>query len=162
MAGQRLSAIYLEYDVQYLLILDKYGAWIDYLLWQCEDDQQWLPFSYDLSAYAGQTISLQFGTYNTGVGGVTSMYIDEVSLEVCWPEEPTVEAEQLWLPLISKNAQGTPPPPRPSPTPGDYPYPLHHHQTTIPMTSLQRRIFNDQRAGLQKPCPFGLGSILCW
>jgi hypothetical protein len=78
-------ADYLPYDVQYLLLLDKHGNWIDTLMWQASNvrsDQFW---QVDLLAYAGQTIKLHFGVYNNGVGGVTGMYLDEVSLMVTGP-----------------------------------------------------------------------------
>jgi hypothetical protein len=70
-------------DVQYVLILDHYGNWIDTLLWQRSDAQSWRHHTFDLDDYAGDTIRIQFGTYNTGWGGVTSMYVDDVFLEVC-------------------------------------------------------------------------------
>ena len=74
----------LTYDVQYLLILDQSDNWIGTMLWQCTNDQTWGYHTYDLGAYAGRTIKLQFGSYNTGNGGVTSMYLDNVSLQLCW------------------------------------------------------------------------------
>lgn len=70
-------------DVQYLLVLDYWGNWIDTLLWQRENDAWWEPVEIDLSAYIGWTIRLQWGTYNNGYGGVTSMYVDDVSLQAC-------------------------------------------------------------------------------
>lgn len=70
-------------DVQYLLILDIYGNWIDTLLWQRENDQAWEWQIFDLSPYVGWTIRLQWGTYNNGYSGVTSMYVDDVSLGAC-------------------------------------------------------------------------------
>jgi hypothetical protein len=70
-------------DVQYVLILDRYGNWIDTLLWQRVDDQAWTYFQADLSDYIGATIRLQFGVYNDGVGGITSMYVDDVTLQNC-------------------------------------------------------------------------------
>lgn len=72
-------------DVQYLLVLDMWGNWIDTLLWQRENDAWWEPIVIDLSAYIGWTIKLQWGTYNNGYGGVSSMYVDDVSLRVCPP-----------------------------------------------------------------------------
>ncbi|MBM3189474.1 MAG: hypothetical protein FJZ90_12210 [Chloroflexi bacterium] len=75
----------LSYDVQYVLILDEWDRWIDTLIWHCRDDRQWLFYSFDLMRYTGRTIKLHFGSYNTGYGGVTAMYIDDVSLEVCYP-----------------------------------------------------------------------------
>jgi hypothetical protein len=70
-------------DVQYLLILNQYGYWIDTLMWRRGNERYWANFSYNLKKYAGDTISLQWGTYNNGYGGVTSMYVDDVSLQVC-------------------------------------------------------------------------------
>ena len=74
---------YLPYDVQYLLVLDKYDYWIDTLLWQATDDQTWNYYEFDLFKYAGETIKVHFGTYNTGLDGTTVMYVDDVSFEVC-------------------------------------------------------------------------------
>jgi hypothetical protein len=70
-------------DVQYLLILDRFGNWIDTLLWQRSDAAEWAFESFNLNGYIGSTIKLQFGTFNNGAGGVTSMHIDEVALQVC-------------------------------------------------------------------------------
>jgi len=70
-------------DIQYLLVLDLYGNWIDTLLWQRTNEQFWKYVSVDLSKYAGHTIKLQWGTYNDGWGGVTSMFVDDVSLIAC-------------------------------------------------------------------------------
>jgi hypothetical protein len=81
--GQTFGTAAMASDVQYLLILDRYGNWIDTLLWQRSNAQTWKHYTYDLDSYAGKTIRIQFGTYNTGWGGVTSMYVDDVFLEVC-------------------------------------------------------------------------------
>jgi hypothetical protein len=70
-------------DVQYVLILDAYGNWVDTLLWQRSNAQAWTYHQFDLTKYAGYTIRVQFGTYNDGLGGVTSMYVDDVSLQAC-------------------------------------------------------------------------------
>ena len=70
-------------DVQYLLVLDRYGNWIDTLLWRRSNAQYWQNFVYDLSWYAGNVISLQWGTYNNGWSGVSSMFIDDVSVQAC-------------------------------------------------------------------------------
>jgi len=71
-------------DAQYVLILDEQNQQIDTLLWQRMDDPQWMPHQFDLLGYAGQTIKLQFGVYNDGGGGVTGMYLDDASLELCF------------------------------------------------------------------------------
>jgi hypothetical protein len=78
-----LSSQALSGDVQYVLILDGYGNWIDTLLWQRKDTQAWELHSFDLSRYAGDYVRVQFGTYNDGWGGVTAMYVDDASFQVC-------------------------------------------------------------------------------
>jgi hypothetical protein len=70
-------------DAQYVDLLDQNDQRLTELLWQRRDDQVWMYHQFDLMAYAGQTIKLYFGAYNDGAGGVTGMYVDDVSLEVC-------------------------------------------------------------------------------
>jgi hypothetical protein len=72
-------------DVQYLLLLDQWGNWLDTLQWDApaRENPTWYNRLLDLLPYAGQTVQLQFGTYNDGWGGPASMYIDDVSLQVC-------------------------------------------------------------------------------
>ena len=70
-------------DVQYLLVLDVWGNWIDTLLWQRVNEGYWHYRAFELKKYAGSTINLQWGVYNDGWGGVTSMYVDDVSLVAC-------------------------------------------------------------------------------
>jgi hypothetical protein len=73
----------LSGDVQYVIVLDRFGNWIDTLLWDRSDDQDWSLHTFDLSNYAGESIKIQFGTYNDGLGGVSAMYVDEASLQIC-------------------------------------------------------------------------------
>ena len=105
-AGAGLGT-YIPYDVQYLLILNEYGRWIDTLLWECTDAQAWTYRGFDLSGYAGRTIKLHFGAYNTGFGGVTGMYVDQVSLEVCWPVTPTPTSIATLTSTITKTPTTT-------------------------------------------------------
>jgi surface antigen len=72
-------------DAQYVLVLNEANSRIATLLWQRRDDQTWTYHEADLLPYAGRTIKLQFGVYNNGEGGVTGMYVDDVSLDVCGP-----------------------------------------------------------------------------
>jgi hypothetical protein len=81
--GNLLSASALASDIQYLLVLDAYGNWIDTLIWQRSNAQAWTSYTFDLTSYAGSTIQLQFGAFNDGWNGVTSLYVDDVSLQVC-------------------------------------------------------------------------------
>jgi hypothetical protein len=71
-------------DAQYVLVLDEHDQQVDTLLWQRTDDRQWTFHQFDLMYYAGQTVKLHFGVYNDGGGGVTRMYLDDVSLELCF------------------------------------------------------------------------------
>ena len=75
----------LAYDLQYVLILDQYQNWIDTLVWQRSNNQTWTYYQVDLSKYIGWQIKVQFGTYNDGWGGITSMFFDDVSLSACLP-----------------------------------------------------------------------------
>ena len=73
----------LASDRQYVLVLNEYDQWIRTLIWQRTDDLQWTSHQFDMEVHAGKTIKLQFGAYNDGWGGVTAMYVDDVSLEIC-------------------------------------------------------------------------------
>jgi hypothetical protein len=70
-------------DVQYVLLLDWWGNWIDTFLWQRKDTQSWGLHQFDLSNYIGDFVRIQFGTYNDGWGGITTMYVDDTFLEAC-------------------------------------------------------------------------------
>lgn len=70
-------------DLQYLLLLDDAGNILDSLLWTNVDDQTWLSGQTDLTEYAGLALTLRFGTYNDGDGGLALMVIDDVSLQAC-------------------------------------------------------------------------------
>ena len=72
-------------DAQYILILDEYGQLLETLFWAQSDDRQWQALAFDLRPYAGQTIRIHFGSFNNGLGPVTAMYVDDVSLLVCPP-----------------------------------------------------------------------------
>jgi hypothetical protein len=70
-------------DAQYALILDPGdGAILETLFWEQTNSQMWQSRTFDLSAYAGQTIRLHFGTFNDGSGGHTGLIVDNVSLLV--------------------------------------------------------------------------------
>ena len=81
--GRPFSETVLSGDLQYVLVLDRYQNWIDTLVWQRADEGYWHYFEFDLRPYAGSQIYLQFGTYNDGGYGVTSMYVDDVSQYDC-------------------------------------------------------------------------------
>jgi hypothetical protein len=70
-------------DLQYVLVLDRYGNWIDTLFWQRSNSQTWTYRTFNLNRYRGMTVRIQFGVYNDGLGDVTTMYVDDASLQVC-------------------------------------------------------------------------------
>jgi hypothetical protein len=70
-------------DVQYVLLLDWWGNWIDTFLWQRKNTQFWGLHQFDLGSYIGDTVRVQFGTYNDGWGGITTMYVDDTTLQAC-------------------------------------------------------------------------------
>ncbi|HIQ06658.1 MAG TPA: hypothetical protein EYH31_13430 [Anaerolineae bacterium] len=70
-------------DWQYVLLLDSHNNIVKKLLWERSNAATWLEKTNDLSAYAGSTVKVQFGTYNDRYGGITSMHVDDVSLLAC-------------------------------------------------------------------------------
>ena len=81
--GRPFNETILSGDLQYVLVLDQYQNWIGTLVWQRSDEGYWHYYEFDLRNYAGKTIYLQFGTYNDGYSGISSMYVDDVSLDNC-------------------------------------------------------------------------------
>ena len=81
--GAPLSEVQMAGDVQYVLVLDNNNNIINTLIWQLSNNRSWSAYQFNLVAYAGQTIWLHFGTYNDGLNGVSSMFVDDVSLDIC-------------------------------------------------------------------------------
>ena len=78
-----ISEAATDQDVQYVLVLDRYGNWIGTLLWGRSDQEIWTYNEFDMNPYRGTTIRLQFGVYNNGLNDTTAMYVDDVSLQAC-------------------------------------------------------------------------------
>jgi len=87
-------------DAQYVLLLDETGKIVERLLWTLQDSGDWEYHSFDLGTYGGKTISVLFGAYNDGAGGIAGMYVDDVSLLVC---EAPPASHRLFLPLLQRN-----------------------------------------------------------
>jgi hypothetical protein len=79
-------------DMQLVLILDESGKQLEQLVVDRRDDQAWLFYEFNLSHYVGETIRIYFSVKNDGEGGVTSMYVDDVSLGSCAGATPTPTA----------------------------------------------------------------------
>lgn len=85
-----LQATTFATDFFYVIAVKDNGA-IDWLLpLERVNNPTWRQITVDLSAYAGQHIRLQFGTYNNGSGGISRTYVDDVSLQVCPPPSSLV------------------------------------------------------------------------
>jgi hypothetical protein len=69
-------------DRQQVLVYDAAGD-VDRLVYDLVNDPVWRHAEFDLRLYAGQQIRLYFNTINTTNAGVTSMFIDDVSLQIC-------------------------------------------------------------------------------
>ena len=87
-------------DFQYLLAVFADGSYDTLRTWR-DNSQRWTQTEVDLSAYAGRSFYLHFGTFNNGVGGRSGMVIDEVALRICG-QTPLQPARQ-YLPLILRN-----------------------------------------------------------
>lgn len=72
-------------DVQYALILDANNQIVAAPYWNRENIQTWNSFTVDVTQFKGQTIKIQFGTYNDGVGGYSGMYVDDVVMFATTP-----------------------------------------------------------------------------
>lgn len=98
-------------DYQYLLALHDDGSYDVLRIWR-DNSQTWTETTVDLSAYAGRSIRLHFGTFNNGTGNPSGMFVDSAALEVCLQSEQT--GTRFYLPLILRDSA---PPPTVAPTP---------------------------------------------
>lgn len=71
------------YDAQYVLILDANNNVLETLVWMLVNQPSWIYQEFLLDDYAGRAVKIQFGTYNDGYYGISAMYVDDVSIEVC-------------------------------------------------------------------------------
>lgn len=75
-------------DEQQFVLLE---SWRDGVIakpwWAQSNARTWLWQTVDLTPYAGWTLDIYFAVVNDGVGGRAGMYLDDVSILACWPEE---------------------------------------------------------------------------
>ncbi len=83
-------------DVQYVMIQDAQGTQTP-LLRLRSGEETWERASLSLAQYAGQTISVQFGVFNDGQDGITSMSVDDISLRV---RAPSLAAKGTITPTV--------------------------------------------------------------
>ncbi len=74
-------------DGQYIGILNATQQYTQSIIpYGLKDNRDsWLPITFDLAAYKGQTIYLYIGAKNDGAGGGTTLYVDDVSVQACMP-----------------------------------------------------------------------------
>jgi hypothetical protein len=71
-------------DAQYVYVTDTANNWLSTLIWSRRNDSAWVDSgTLSLMAFVGQTIKLEFGTYNNGYAGVSSAFFDDVVVTVC-------------------------------------------------------------------------------
>jgi len=71
-------------DSQQVHVLDEQMQVDRVLMDTLSDDGVWSNATFDLSDYAGRTVTIYFNVSNDGDGARTWMYLDDVSLEVCF------------------------------------------------------------------------------
>jgi hypothetical protein len=93
------SAIHLSYwsypicegndlgDVHYVILQDGVGR-NHWLRLDRRNTRTWERHDHDLSFFAGQTMTLYFGSYNDGDGYTTALFVDDVVLQVCDSSTP--------------------------------------------------------------------------
>ena len=95
-----------EYGLQYVAVMNEQGVAIEYLMWLRSNAQAWQQARYDLSRYAGQTITLRFGAYNAQgnveTGLRTALLVDDASLRVCGAAAPHQGDAMLYVPHLSR------------------------------------------------------------
>ena len=82
---------------------------IHYLYKGLDNHRAWKAETFDLTAYLGKSVRLQFGTYNDGSGAAAAQYFDAFSLQAISPGQPTptvtpsataTPKAQMWMPYL--------------------------------------------------------------
>lgn len=95
----------IENDLQYVLVEDEDGN-SERVLRAQSNAQAWIYEEHHLAAaFKGKDITIYFGVLNDGAGGITAMYVDDVSLPICGAEPtpsatPATPSARTFLPLI--------------------------------------------------------------
>ena len=70
----------IEYDWQEAQIRDGSGNKLAQVFKTDSNAQTWVPITFDLTAYKGQTVQLYFNVHEDGYGNPTYMYVDDVAI----------------------------------------------------------------------------------
>ena len=90
-----LSQPYDGDDAQELIIMNATGQPLRRIWTSISNARAWQTLEFDISEFMGMPIGIYFNVFNDGAGGVTAMYIDDVTLEICYgsitntPSAPT-------------------------------------------------------------------------
>ena len=77
-------------DRQEILILDPVSGTTLRQVWSyIGTNAVWMPLQFDLSEFLGRNIVVYINVFNNGTGGITAMFVDNVTLEVCNNGGPT-------------------------------------------------------------------------
>lgn len=118
---------------------------IIWLLTERVDNPAWQQASVLMTAWAGQSLRIQFGAYNNGAGGISRTVVDDASLVACLP---AVTPTLTFTPTPTRTATPSPtlhpsvtpswtptPTPIPTATPGAVPTPYWSGQLNLPAGS---------------------------
>ena len=128
----------IVFDWQDAYITDTSGTILQTIFHQCLDTEGWVNQLVDMTAYAGQTVRVEFLVHEDGAGDLTGMYVDDVQLLVpCETPTPTPSPS----PTPTATATATP---TPTPTPTATPVGCvfgqgywKNHPSAWPVTELQ-------------------------
>jgi hypothetical protein len=72
-------------DTFYVYIMDTFYEPLEApLVWKvATNTNEWQRYQFDVSEYLGEDIVILFGMFNDGIGEVSAMYVDDVSLGTC-------------------------------------------------------------------------------
>jgi kumamolisin len=70
----------ISYDWQDAYITDTSGNILHTIMHVCDNTVTWTNVTYNMSAYAGQTVRIEFLVHQDGFTDVTNMYVDDVAL----------------------------------------------------------------------------------
>jgi cytochrome c peroxidase len=71
-----------DHDWQEAALQDDHGATVVRLLHAADDTRRWTQQQFDVSAFTGRTVRLAFTVHTDGTGGSTTLWVDDVGLDV--------------------------------------------------------------------------------
>jgi hypothetical protein len=96
-------------DRQEVILLDPYLRTVAILYRTRENNGNWQREEVDLTPYLGQTLYIYFNAFNDGNGQRTWMFLDDVSLTVCYPVPPaTATPTRTPTPVSTTTSTPTP------------------------------------------------------